>query len=91
MQDKVKELLKELYVGAACGAGCYADEAITLAEEIHCELNDLDIEEFRSKREDISHLCWDGTWNDNPLDREKWRTRLYNYDKLLGLLLKGEY
>lgn len=87
MEVKIKQILLEMYSAQIRGGFEIFDVMISLAEEVYCELKEIDIELFRLKKEEIVRLVFG---NQHPHDGD-WHFNFSQYMKLLDKLLEGSY
>ena len=84
MIDKINTVLLEMYSAEIRGGFELFDVMIPLAEEIHCELKDTNIELFRSRKNEITKLV---LGNQHPHQGD-WNFKFDQYMKLLNSLLE---
>lgn len=86
MKEKVKELLKEMYLLQSAGGGELFNNLISTTTDMHCELNGISKESFIKKHLELWDLVWDGY----PSYPDDWKRRQELYRNLLDNLLNQE-
>lgn len=85
MKEKINKVLLEMYSVEIRGGFELFDVMIPIAEEIHCELCETDIQIYRQKREELYKLIFGDLF---PHCYDDWDFRFNKYMELLELMLK---
>lgn len=86
MKEKVKAMLKEMYLLQSADGGELFDNLISLAQDMYCELNGISKEDFIKKHLEL----WDLVWSGYPTYPDDWKRRQELYRGLLDNLLNQE-
>ena len=85
MKEKINKVLLEMYSVEIRGGFGLFDVMIPIAEEIHCELWETDIQVYRQKKEELYYLLFGTEHPHNVKDAE---FKYHKYMELLESLLK---
>lgn len=85
MKEKINKVLLEMYSVEIRGGFGLFDVMIPIAEEIHCELWETDIQVYRQKKEELYYLLFG---KEHPHFMKDWEFRYEKYMELLESLLK---
>lgn len=71
MKENIKALLLEAYLLETAGAWDSMTEIIEFAERIYCELNNINLEEYQKRVEEIYEFVWTDIFKDGLRQQRK--------------------